>query len=290
MNSPLLLDHPTPDSLHRRGALALFSALAVALAVGLLAWGPLLWSVPRPDAPHTPAIAGWQDALVLLASVALVLAGVSGWRALGMAAGTGPSPARTWRWFFAVVALQGLACGLHHALGALNTRLLFEFCCAVGGGFLFVGLMADRVHARWASPPARVGVLALSALAAAWWLCSLELQGSGDMRGLLFIDTLPLLALAAGVAGLPTCSAHGGADISILAAAYGIARLLSLADGSLLPDLGLAVSQGVALFAIAGSGVWFAQRLSSRAPSVPQAIDDAGSASKTRSTSLNTSG
>jgi len=268
----------------------LFFALILALAAGLLAWGPMLWSAPRPEAPDTPAIAGWQDALVLLASVALVLTGVGGWRAVGKAIGAGAPSARTWRWFFAVVAIQGLACGLHHALGVQSTRLLFEFCCAAGSALLFVGLAADRVHARWASTPMRVGVLALSALATAWWACGLGLQGSGDMRGLLFIDALPLLALAAGVAGLQTCCARGGADISILAAAYGVARLLSLADGSFLPDLGLAVNQGIALFAIAGASVWFAHCWASAAQTAPQATDAAGSASKTRSTSLNTSG
>lgn len=250
-----------------RCAIALFASMVLALLIGLLAWGPIVLALP-PDAPAT--VGAWPDAASLLVSFAMVCAGLWGLRQLDA-----HPQATAWTLFFVSVALAGPAVAYHH--WACDTASLFALHL-VGGwsaAALVCACLAERVDARWSHWPMLLAGMALATLAVCHWAVGELTHGTGDARGHLLLQSLPLLLLPSGALRLP--GRHTGAlDWYVVLSLHALAVLGGALGSGPLQHLPWA-----------GAAGWLAYRMAAEGR---RGSADASGASSDASTSLKTSG
>ncbi|HET7794207.1 MAG TPA: hypothetical protein VFL64_12570 [Rhizobacter sp.] len=270
---------PSSTQLNRRCALFTLLALSLAIAMGLLAWGPLPLTAGThlyADARPLGAVAHGFNALM---SLPLLLAGVWGWRALSRS--DWPAALRTpWRLGYLCIALAGaLAAAYHVSPGDLG----YLAAQAAGAGaftLLSLGFLAERVDARFGSRQACVAALGVVALATA-----VSASGAMDLRPLLLLHLLPVLLIPAGALSLPGRHTTQ-TDWLLMLGLYAVARLCDAGDGALMRYTGHALS-GHALMHLGVAAM--ASRLAYRASRpIEESAEDEGSTQA--STSLSTSG
>lgn len=245
--------------LHHRCVLALLASMILALCIGLLAWGPV---VPQP-VPHAPRFTALST---LLGAFAMC---VTGWW------GVRRAPAPAWSMFFVTVVLTGLALAIHHWQHGVAVQVAVHLCTGWMWAALSAALLAERVRERWARVTLLAGFM-LAAASAAHWLVGQLVDGQGDLRGQLLLQSLPLLLLAAGAVQLPG-RWTGPRDWHVVLALHALALLVQALRGGVPQPL---------LWGAAA--MWLAYRVGGVAPAMSLSHDDAG-ASSHASTSLTTS-
>lgn len=255
--------------------------MTLAIAVGLLAWGPVLLHASAHHYADLRSLAGLANGINVLFCLPMLLTGMWGWRALGRSAW--PVALQTpWRWFFACVAVSaGLAAAYHLAPGDVG-YLAAQAVAAGGFTLLLCGFLAERVDPRFGSRVACLAALGLAGLAA----CLAALGSAPDVRPLLLLQLLPVLLIPAGALSLS--GRHTStADWLVMLGLYALARLSDVGDAAVLRFTGGAVS-GHALMhlCLAGVAAWLAYRAGAAAS--VRAAPAAGLAQA--STSLSTSG
>lgn len=258
----------------RHSVLALLLAMSFATAAGLLAWGPVLMD----GAPHPIARPGWlPGALNVLTSLPLLALGLYMSHALRRSAW--PSAVlRPWRLFFACVSALGFAALLDHGTPGSAGRVLSHLFGAASFAALLLGFLADRLSPRFGSVTACIAaVVTASAATVMWWLGETN-GGAGDLRGLLFIEIMPVLLIPAGALSLRGRYTLTG-DWIVMLTLYVVARFFGWADAETLAATGWI--SGLALMHLCTFGVaaWLAMRcfpacspaLQSLAPGFPSA-------------------
>jgi hypothetical protein len=268
------------EQLGRRCALAILAALALAMVVGLLAWGP----VPLDAAAHQYADQrrwlGLPHALNVLASLPLLAVGVWGWHATRSS--SWPTALRTpWQAFHVCVALGSLAAVAYHAAPSDGGYLVAQLVTSAGFVLLTAGMLAERVSTTFGSRAAMAAAAALLAATAAAVGVGAGAAGATDLRPILLLQWLPVLLIPAGVLGLPGRHTRG-MDWIVMLVAFSLSKAFDLADTPIFASTGWI--SGHALMHLSLAGV--AGRLAYRAASTP-AVDAAAGPTQ-RQTSLNT--
>jgi len=182
-------------------ALVLLLAMTLAMAAGMLAWGPITLTPADHAYADQRAWAGIPSAFNTLSCLPLL--GVSAWGALAVwhrrwaASMRGP-----WFGFFAMCGAMATASLAQHL--APNDSL---YATAHGFGaaaFIMLGLafMAERIDALFGTRPSIAAGMGVAACATAWWFIGQWSSGQGDLRPLFFFESLPLLLIPAGALSL----------------------------------------------------------------------------------------
>ncbi|MGY4827445.1 hypothetical protein ACVNIS_02585 [Sphaerotilaceae bacterium SBD11-9] len=269
---------PGPQ-LHRRCALFTLVALSLAIAMGLLAWGPLPLTASTHAYADARPLGPIAQGLNALMSLPLLLAGVWAWRALGRS--DWPAALRTpWRLGSICIALAGALSTAYHASPGDVAYLAAQAAGAGAFTLLSCGFLAERVDVRFGCGQSCVAALGVVALATA-----LSASGAMDVRPLLLLHLLPVLLIPAGTLGLPgshTTRAHW----LLMLGLYALARVCDASDGTIMRYTGHAVSghslMHLCVAAMAARLAYLATR------PIEESAEDDGSAQA--STSFSTSG
>jgi hypothetical protein len=262
-----------PSQLSTRCALALLCATLLASVAGLLALGPL----PDGIAVAWTGLATAQSpAWAVALQLPLLAVALAGWRQVAQD-GTPTDLKRAWGLAWLLVGLA--ACGgIAQALGLIGA-LPARAPGASAAALLALIFLAERLHPAWAGRSACLLAAVAGPLAAA-----VAGFGLADMRGLLWLEHLPLLMLPLGVWSLRS-RGLGGGDWLLALLVFAAARLLAWADVSFGPGAALssAALQPLLLAASVGVLVWALARQGAAAGAVLAGASQ-------RSTSLNTAG
>lgn len=201
---------------------------------------------------------------------------------------------RPWMWFFLAAIPAGLMGSFYHWAPDDTRFVLSQMSRSFASALLLCVFLAERVDRRWGSIPALLGWLAATLLGGAWWAMTHSMQGSGDLRPLLWIGLSPLLLVPAGIWRLPG-SRISGANWLVVLVLFAGAHALQWADTPVMQALeGLASGHALHHVALAGCIGWLAYcadapvRVSSRSAGVAVPPGTTALAAQ-RSTSLNTS-
>jgi len=224
-----------PPTAERRSSLHALAFVALLLAAGLAAHGPVAQWVSYHAFADARGWLGLPNAENVLSNLPFALIGAWAWRALQRAPGLA-----AWRLFSAALVATALGSAAYHwAPGnglLVADRLPIAWACAA----LLCAFLAERVDARCASLPALCAAAAASSASVAWWWFT-EQHGVGDLRPYLFVQFLPMLLVpialwlklpARGRVGLP--DATWWAVLGL----YGAAKLMELADQSVFDATG----------------------------------------------------
>jgi len=276
--------------LTKRCTLVLLLSMAMALAAGLVAWGP----VPLTAADHAYAGAlawrGLPHALTVLACVPMCMVCIWGLNNV-LQAGWPAHLVRPWVGFYGAAFLMSATAGLYHIDPDNFGYALSNAFAAAGFMQLLLAFSAERLDARFGSPAAIAAGLGLAVACGAWWLAGEMLGGGGDLRGLLLLQALPALLIPAGALRLGGSHTRG-ADWLWALGLYAVGRLLEMADAPVLAATGLLGGHAAMHLVLAGGTGWLAYRAAaSRAapPAVSPWLTTQPQASQ-RSTSASTSG
>ncbi len=266
-------------------ALVLLLSMALAVATGLAAWGPVVVS----EAYHQYAdVRGWGDvpaALNALACLPLLLASAWGLRPLRRSSWPA-SVTLPWQLFLVLAAALSAGSGLYHLHPGDGSYVLIHTVGAGAFVTLLLGFMAERVDARCGSKPAIAIGVGVAASAGLYWLGGEWLSGGGDLRPVLFLQGLPILLIPAGALSLPGRFTTTG-DWMWMLGLYVLARAAAAADAWILDASGWV--SGHTLMHLLLTGI--ALRLAYRATRPPAlAVSGAPADSTQRNTSLNTAG
>lgn len=240
------------EMLRRRCTLVLLAAVVLALATGLLAWGPVPWNASSlPPAPTRRALdlAALQN---VLCSLVQVVAGGWGWR-LTRASPLPVALQRPWAGFHLLNLLAGAAALVFHLSPGWPSWLLAHATVSSAFALLAAGALAERVDARLGETPVLSGLLLLAAaggLVTAW-------SGGADLRGLLLLDVLPALLLPASCFGLRGEWTRAP-DWVVMLSGYSLARLAGAHDDWVRTALGGLGGQALMHLLLAGVGGWLA--------------------------------
>lgn len=250
---------------NQRCVMVLMWAMAAALAVGLLAWGP----VPLTAREHVYAdlrpLLGIPHGANVLASLPLLC--VALWGASALRHGAWPLPvARPLRLFFVVSACASVVAALYHLAPDHSGYVMAHMLMAAGFMLLLGGFLAERVDPRFGSRAACAAALLLPLAAGAWCGLSALTTGTPDLRGLLLLQVLPVLLVPAGALGL-SGSVTRTRDWMAMLGLYALAKGFELADAT-IHDLTAGWVGGHALMhlALAAVAAWLAYRAASSAP------------------------
>ncbi len=188
------------DQLSQRCVLVMLAAMSMALALGLVAWGPV--SLLPQDHRHADSTSpfGLLPLLNVAVSLPTLVAGVCGWRALRRS----PWPAslrHPWMCSFGFVTLSSLLAAVYHLAPGDLTYVLASITVAGGSLLLLCGFLAERVDPLFGSP--RACAIAVLLVALAGLICCVNLaSGKVDVRPLLMLHILPVLLIPAGALSL----------------------------------------------------------------------------------------
>lgn len=274
---------PPQDALNRRCALFALLAMTLAIAMGLLTWGPIVLQADAHDYADGRSLFGVTNGVNAAFCLPMLAAGVWGWRAVNR--GGWPSTLKTpWRWCFACIAVTAGSALCYHLAPGAHSYLLAQSAAAASFILLLCSFLAERVHARFGSRRACATALAVAGLAAA--LSSLA--ASTDLRPLLLLQLLPVLLIPAGALSLPGLHTRKS-DWLLILGLYALARASDLGDDSVLLATGGVIS-GHALMhlCMAGVAAWFAYRIGG-ATTASVDVTETGELAQAN-TSLSTSG
>jgi hypothetical protein len=250
----------TLQALRRRSALMLFAAMAVALAAGLLAWGPVVLSPGVLLHADTRTPGSIANVMTTLAGVVALSAGLWGWGAMQRSRWA-RDVQRPWSYFFASASLSGLISCLH-SLTAGNAAIVIAHALAASSfSLVLLAFLAERVDARFGSRPVCIGAIIAASLAAGTWWLDASAQGAGDLRALLLLEILPLLLIPAGALDLRGRYTTAF-DWVLMLCLYAITRVCDMADGPMLEWTGWIGGHTLTQLGTAAIAVWIALRCS----------------------------
>jgi hypothetical protein len=233
---------PAAAAVSRTAATARAAGLgmaALALFIGLWLAGPLRqWDDYHAFADSRPWLGVPNAADVLSNLPFFVVGGLGLWR-LRRGVPDGPSR-KAWQLLCVALLCTGAGSTFYH-WAPNNAALAFDripiawACVALTGA-----LLAERVHARWATLPAlALGVVVATGTVAYWWFT--EQRGAGDLRPYLFVQVLPMLlvplALLMKLHALHTPCTPASAWWAVLGL-YAAAKGTELADHAVLAATG----------------------------------------------------
>ena len=223
-----------PPTAERRSSLHALAFVALLLAAGLAAHGPVAQWVSYHAFADARGWLGLPNAENVLSNLPFALIGAWAWRALQRAPGLA-----AWRLFSAALVATALGSAAYHwAPGnglLVADRLPIAWACAA----LLCAFLAERVDARCASLPALCAAAAASSASVAWWWFT-EQHGVGDLRPYLFVQFLPMLVVPAALLLKLQPLRHDAvrdATWWTVLGLYGAAKLMELADAPVLKML-----------------------------------------------------
>lgn len=283
----------TPQ-LTQRCTMALLVSLALATVMGLIALGPFTLQPEAHSFADTRALGGVPHASNVLTHLPLFLVGWWGWRRV-RALDAPDDLKRPWMWFFLAAIPAGLMGSFYHWAPDDTRFVLSQMPRSFASVLLLCVFLAERVDQRWGSRPVLLGWLGATFAGGLWWTFTIVVDGSGDLRPLLWIGLSPLLLVPAGIWRLPG-SRISGADWLAVLVLFAGAHALQWADATVMRALGGLVS-GHALhhLALAGCIGWLAYRadapvrVGASSLAAESELEGATALPAQRSTSLNTS-
>jgi hypothetical protein len=233
------LPGPTPIPNARRRAAGWLALVAEVLAVGLAWHGP----VRQPAGYHAFADARTWFGLPNGANVAsnLPFALVGLWLLAGLRRAGGAATG-AWRLFGLALLCTAAGSALYHLAPANGTLVFDRIPIAWACAALVAALLAERVDARWATPPLLAAGLAFATLSVLHWWWT-ERLGAGDLRLYLFVHALPMLLVPALLLqrhAPPLPGATPDAAWWAVLGCYAAAKAAELLDHRLLDLLGFA--------------------------------------------------
>jgi hypothetical protein len=223
------------DALNRRCALYLLVAMTSALAVGLLALGPM--PIPSEEHHHAGDDTRFGHAVNVFATLPLFAAAWLGWRTLPRT-GWSMSVRRPWAGCFLFAMAMSLASAAYH-LAPDHAHFVVSNIVAAGAFMLLLaGFLAERVSPAFGTRRALVAVVAAVAAAGAFTAWSLWRDGTVDLRPLLLMQMLPALLIPAGALSLNGRFTQGR-NWALMLGAYLLARACDFFDGTLLDLVGI---------------------------------------------------
>lgn len=266
--------------------MVLLLAMAFAMAAGLLAWGPVPITADDHRFAAGAAGTGLLRLLDTFAAAPLCIAGAAGLLALRRSAW--PASLRTPACGFFALSIALSIADVGHRLwpddiGLLLTHLFGAAALAA----LTLSFLAERVDALFGHRRMLAAVAGLVGIAGLWWWASRWGDMGGDLRPLLFLQSLPLLLLPSGALGLPgRCTLR--ADWLGMLGLCLLARIAGLLDDGIQAATGGLAGHGLAQLAWAGVAGWLAYR-AVVAPGAERPLASVLAKPTQRSTSLNTS-
>ena len=183
-------------------ALVLLLAMMLAMAVGMMAWGPIQLPTPSHGWAHPRPWFGEPGAVDALACLPLLASSV--WGMASLQRSRWPASLRLpCTAFFALASLLALSSAAYQLDPSGDGDAVNRAFAAGTVTMLVLAFLAERVDALFGSGPAVLGGAALVACATLWWFTGEYARGRGDLRPLLFIEYLPLLLVPAGALRLP---------------------------------------------------------------------------------------
>ncbi len=273
------------EQLGRRCALVMLASMTLAVAMGLLAWGPVELTASAHLYADERTWLGMPSAANVWVNAAMLAAAAWGWQATR--ASHWPPQLRTpWQLFQACAVVSAAAAALYHARPQDALYVLTHVTTASGFVMLTLGLLAERVHSRFGS--ARICGLVLfgiSLIGGAVWLAGSQ-GGHIDMRPLLMLEIIPVLVIPAGALSLP----GRWTDVSdwvVVLTLYALAKLFETGDALVLEASGWISGHTVMHLALASAVAWMAYCAALARAEPASAGERSGEASH-RDTSLNT--
>lgn len=197
MRSHESIDHQPMQALPRRATAALMAAMALAAVAGLVAWGPVGL------VPHMHSFAddglwlGVPNGMTVLTHVPLIPIGLWGiWRVTRLPPG---EPLRwIWGWFFCCQMLATLGGMLYHLRPGDLTFIWDQLPKSAACSLFALAFLAERIDGRFGLATAIGYALGATLLGGVWWWQTLQRDGLGDLRPLLWLELLPVLLVATG--------------------------------------------------------------------------------------------
>jgi hypothetical protein len=277
--------HTVTDQLGRRCALVMLASMTVAVVMGLLAWGPVELTAQAHKYADDRAWFGVAGAANVWVNAAMFAAGAWGWRATWSS--HWPPHLRTpWQLFHLCAMVSAAAAALYHTRPHDTLFVLTHIATASGFVMLTLGLLAERVHARFGSLPVCLMVLAGIALTGSAMLFAQSQGASLDMRPLLLLEVIPVLVIPAGALSLPGRST-GVFDWIVVLALYTLAKLLETGDAFILEASGWISGHTLMHLALSAAVGWMAYCAVLARTATASAGEESGMATH-RDTSLNT--
>ena len=275
------------ERIGRRGALTMLVAMTLATAFGLLAWGPVPIGISAHVYADTREWLGIPNASNVLVNLPLFWLAVWGWcatRASGW-----PGWMRTpWQWFHLLAMATALTSGRYHAAPNDTLFVISHIGQASAFTMLTLGVLAERVDARFGSIACCMTSVAAITLTGGAMAYAGRFDGAIDMRPLMLLEILPVLLIPAGALSLK--GTHTEASIwFVVLALYGSSKLFDVGDSAIFGLTGGRIG-GHSLMHLSLSVVvgWMAYRAAVAGPGHPSGAVVSGSSQ--RQTSLNTVG
>ena len=166
-------------------ALVLILAMLLAMAAGMMAWGPMQLEASDHRFADERSWSGLPRALNTLACLPLVAASVFGATALRRS--RWPASVRApWLAFFWFAAAMSACAAAYHLQPSDTGHALTHTLAAGAMTMLALAFMAERMHPLFGSLPAVLGACAMVAAAALWWFANQWASGHGDLRAVIF--------------------------------------------------------------------------------------------------------
>lgn len=269
----------------RRGVLVMLASLLLLLALYLLVWGPLPIGAHRHEYADTRTWLHVPNSANVLVNLPIFWLAVWGWCATRTSAW--PRALRLpWQGFHLWVMASALAAATYHAEPSDTLLVASRTCQACAFMLLALGLLAERVDARFGSGAVcvctAVGV-ALTGLAIAY---AGREHGSFDLRPLLLLESIPMLLIPMAVLRVPSTQTRNS-DWLIALGLYAVSKLLELADGPIFNATGWVSGHTLMHLGCATVVGWMAYRAAA-ARTGGSAVDASADAISQRHTSLNT--
>jgi hypothetical protein len=276
------------DQLGRRCALVMLASMTIAVAMGLLAWGPVELTAHAHQYADNRTWLGIAGAANVCVNAAMFAAGAWGWHATR--GSRWPVCLRTpWQLFQLCAMGSAAAAALYHARPHDTLFVLTHVATASGFVMLTLGLLAERVHSHFGSFKFCLMVLLGIALTGGVMLFAKAQGGSLDMRPLLLLEIIPVLVIPAGALSLPGRFTRVF-DWIVVLTLYVWAKLFEIGDALVLEASGWISGHTLMHLALSAVVGWMAYcAVLARTATSSSAGEELGLASH-RDTSLNTAG
>lgn len=263
----------------------MLASMSVAVAMGLLAWGPVELTAHAHRYADERAWLGVASAANVWVNAAMFAAGAWGWYVTR--GSRWPLHLRTpWQLFQLHAMVSAAMAALYHARPHDSLFVVSHIATASSFVMLTLGLLAERVHARFGSRALCLMVLLGIALTGGAMLFAQALGASLDMRPLLLLEIIPVLVISAGALSLPGRST-GVFDWIVVLTLYALAKLLETGDAFIPQGSGWISGHTVMHLALSAAVGWMGYCAVLARSATARAGEKSGSSSH-RDTSLYT--